>query len=382
MKMGINFCEKMDVVKFFITNIVSTKRSASLGFAASCILVLLYGCAVESESDQFSAQYVDEASCRTCHQNEYELWLGSHHDLAMQDVSDQTVLANFKNTSFEHFGVTTRFYRDGDQFLVNTEGPDGLMADYQIKYVFGVEPLQQYLVEFPNGRLQCLTIAWDTKNNRWYSLYPDEKIDPDDPLHWTGLYQTWNHMCAACHTTNLRKNYNLNEDKYETEWSRGDVGCQACHGPGMRHIEWAKTDTAASGEARQLSHNYGILTEFKNNTERQVAACAPCHSRQQKIKEGGHHGKPLMDHFLPSLLREGLYYADGQILEEVYVYGSFVQSKMYHAGVRCTDCHDPHSSKLVKVGNELCVQCTCLYLYWWFFLLRQLNTACLGRGLL
>jgi predicted CXXCH cytochrome family protein len=60
---------------------------------------------------------------------------------------------------------------------------------------------------------------------------------------------------------------------------------------------------------------------------------------------------------MPALLREDLYHPDGQILDEVYVYGSFVQSKMYRAGVRCTDCHNPHNLNLKAQGNALCVQC-------------------------
>ena len=308
--------EKIITFHQLTASIVSSESGALLGRAASCILVFLGGCAFEPESNQFNDQYVDEASCHACHQKEYKLWLGSNHDLAMQDVSEQTVLADFNNTSFEHFGITTRFYRNGEQFWVNTEGPDGLMADYPVKYVIGVEPLQQYLVEFPNGKLQCLTVAWDTKNNSWYSLYPDEEIGPDDPLHWTGLYQTWNHMCAACHTMNLRKNYVLDEDIYETEWSQGDVGCQACHGPGKQHVEWTKMDTAAIVRAKPSYPSYGIFTELKNNSERQIEACAPCHSRRQKINEDAHHGKPLTDH-LSSLDAKTLHERQEKLYERV-----------------------------------------------------------------
>ena len=104
----------------------------------------------------------------------------------------------------------------------------------------GYEPLQQYLIEFPGGRLQCLTVAWDTEQERWYHLYPDERIVADDALHWTGRYQTWNHMCAYCNTTDLRKNYDAATDSYSTTWAELGAGCESCHGPGEEHVSWAE----------------------------------------------------------------------------------------------------------------------------------------------
>ena len=158
----------------------------------------------------------------------------------MQVASEETVLGDFNDGTLTHFGVTTRFHRRGSRFLVNTEGPDGKMTDYEIKYTFGVEPLQQYLIEFPGGRLQSLTIAWDTQARRWFHLYLDEKIEPGDPLHWTGRYQNWNLMCAECHTTDYQKGYDLQTDSYQSSWKELNVSCQACHGPGEEHSKWAR----------------------------------------------------------------------------------------------------------------------------------------------
>jgi predicted CXXCH cytochrome family protein len=58
-----------------------------------------------------------------------------------------------------------------------------------------------------------------------------------------------------------------------------------------------------------------------------------------------------------ALVDPGLYHADGQILEETYEYGSFLQSRMYAAGVTCSDCHEPHTARLRAAGNDLCTQC-------------------------
>ncbi|MBW2657511.1 MAG: tetratricopeptide repeat protein, partial [Deltaproteobacteria bacterium] len=277
-----------------------------------------------------------------------------HHDLAMDEANEKSVLGDFDNARFEYFDVTSRFYRQNGRFFVHTRGPDGRMDDYEIKYTFGVYPLQQYLVPFPGGRLQCLPIAWDAKEEKWYHLYPDAPLDPGDWLYWTNAGQNWNGMCAECHSTNLEKNYDLKTDSYHTSWSEIDVSCEACHGPGSLHVAWSEMPDMA----RPKTENYRLVVKTSGiNSRTQVELCAPCHARRAILGDYTHAEPDLMDTMLPSMLTEELYFADGQILEEVYVYGSFTQSKMYGRDVRCSDCHDVHSLKTVKAGNGLCLQC-------------------------
>ena len=298
--------------------------------------------------------FVGAQKCAECHQSEYNNWRGSHHDLAMDETNDSTVLGNFDDAVFERFGVTSRFYRKDGRFFVHTQGPAGEMGDFEIKYTFGVYPLQQYLVPFPAGRLQCLPIAWDVKEKKWYHLYPDAPIDPTDWLYWTNAGQNWNGMCAECHSTNLKKNYDFASDSYRTTWSQIDVSCEACHGPGSDHVKWAELPDMA----RPFAENYRLLVKTSGiDSREQVELCAPCHARRAILGDYTHAEPDLMDTMLPSLLNEDLYFSDGQILEEVYVYGSFTQSKMYARDVRCSDCHDVHSIKTVKDGNALCLQC-------------------------
>jgi len=303
---------------------------------------------------QPEAAFVGGQKCAECHQSEFDKWRGSHHDLAMDEANEKSVLGDFDNARFEFFDVTSRFYRRDGRFFVHTRGPGGKMGDFEIKYTFGAYPLQQYLVAFPGGRLQCLPIAWDVKENQWFHLYPDAPIDPGDWLYWTNAGQNWNGMCAECHSTNLKKNYDLNTDSYQTTWSEIDVSCEACHGPGSRHAAWAELPAMA----RPQTKNYRLVVKTSGiNSRAQVELCAPCHSRRAILGDYTHAEADLMDSLLPSLLNAGLYYVDGQILEEVYVYGSFTQSKMYGREVRCSDCHDVHSIKTVKSGNALCLQC-------------------------
>ncbi len=336
-------------------------------------------------------RFVGAVVCSECHREEYDLWRGSHHDLAMQPATPATVLGDFDDARFEHLGDTTTFFRQGDRFMVNTEGPDGRNHAYEIAYTFGVEPLQQYLIRFPGGRYQALGICWDNRpasegGRRWFHLYHDEKIEHDDVLHWTGLNQNWNYMCAECHSTNLRRNYDPEAGSYRTTWTSIDVSCESCHGPGARHVTWARSyvnsdvnsDVNTDEEADDASGDMGLLVRLKGappgrwmlnpdtmHYERkpplasraQLEACAPCHSRRHVISDGDYQGKPLLDTHQPAILSQPVYEADGQIRDEVYVYGSFLQSLMYRKGVRCTDCHEPHGLELHATGNALCAQC-------------------------
>jgi tetratricopeptide (TPR) repeat protein len=298
--------------------------------------------------------FMGSLKCAECHDKEYETWKGSHHDNAMDVASDKTVLGDFNNAMFNNNGVITRFYKKGARFFVHTQGDEGKMKEYEITHTFGFFPLQQYLIPFNGGRLQCLPIAWDAREKRWYDLNQGTKINPDDWLYWTKAGQNWNGMCAECHSTNLKKNFNIKSNTYNTTWTDIDVGCESCHGPGFSHVIWAETPDM--GRADVYNYNLKVKTSDISSKEL-VNQCAPCHSRRAILGDYTHSEPDLLDVMLPSLLTPELYYNDGQILEEVYEYGSFTQSKMYHRDVKCSDCHDVHSIKPIKKGNELCLTC-------------------------
>ena len=301
-----------------------------------------------------TASFVGSEACRDCHRNEFEKWKGSHHQLAMGEASEKTVLGDFNDSAFSLFGVTSRFYKKNGKFMVLTQGPEGEMKEYEITHTFGWYPLQQYLIPFPGGRLQCLPIAWDSKGKLWFHLYPDRRLSTDDWLYWTQNGQNWNAMCAECHSTDLRKNYDIKTDTYKTTWSEISVGCEACHGPGSDHVAWA--NLPAMGRPSVANAALSVKTSGLTSN-RQLQLCAPCHSRRMSLDDNIHFHADFLDYGIPQLLSAGMYFSDGQILDEVYVYGSFVQSKMHAREVRCSDCHDVHSIKRIKKGNELCLQC-------------------------
>jgi tetratricopeptide (TPR) repeat protein len=304
-----------------------------------------------------NAHYVGRDTCAQCHQKEHSLWLGSDHDRAMEIASEASVLGDFNDASFTYQGVTTRFFKRDGKFMVNTEGPDGQHHDYEVKYTFGVRPLQQYMVEFPDGRVQVLRESWDTENKKWFFVTPpdvtNERILPGDPFHWTGITQNWNVTCADCHSTNVHKNYNPKTDSYKTSFEEIDVSCEECHGPGSVHVGLAKSWSPTWD--REVG--YGLPALKEKHLDTQIETCAKCHARRRQIHEDFRPGKPMLDYYDPFLLDDGLYHANGNILDEVYEYGSFMQSKMHANHVRCSDCHDPHSLKLKFQGNALCTQC-------------------------
>ena len=309
----------------------------------------------ESTTPPAESGFADNDTCAGCHRAEFEAWMGSDHQLAMQVADENSILGDFDDASITIDGVKSRFFRRDGRFWVNTAGADGVHADYPIAFVFGVRPVQQYLVAMPGGRLQCLVATWDDVEKRWYDLYPGETIKPGDPYHWTGRYQNWNLMCAECHSTDLRENYDLTSDTYATTWAEINVSCQACHGPGHAHIQWAQSGQETDGES---AGGHGLAVDYAaGDGAYQVETCARCHARRRRVSGEDAHGKPLLDDFMPALLRQDLYHPDGQILDEVYVYGSFVQSPMYREGVRCSDCHDPHSLELLAEGNGVCTSC-------------------------
>lgn len=334
------------------------------GIVATLVIVLViplqmlkYYLLKEPNADRFPT-FTGSNSCIECHRIEYNLWKSSDHYNSMDTASERSVSGDFNGVTFQSGGIVSRFYKKDGGYYVNTAGQEGKMTDYEILYTFGVRPLQQYLVETEPGRLQCLNLAWDTEKKRWFSLsdavYAGQEIKPDDWLYWTNLGQNWNGMCADCHSTDLKKGLDPKSMKFNTTWSDINVGCESCHGPGSAHIEWAKLPEGN----RPADVNTMLVVKTSDLNNRQyVDECARCHSRRSVLSDFDYRSQEYMDYFIPEPAVEPFYYVDGQIREEDYEYTSFLQSKMFMKGVRCSDCHNAHSLQFVKEGNGLCLQC-------------------------
>ena len=346
---------------------------------AGSVMLLLPAPGRGSRSGPLPPRYVGARACEDCHAEEAQRWRGSHHDLAMQEAGERTVLGDFADVRFSQGGVNARLFRKSGEHRVRTEGPDGRSAEFPIAYTFGVEPIQQYLVPLAAGRFQVLGVAWDSRpaaagGGRWFAPFP-EAAGHRHPLHWTKPSQNWNSGCSDCHSTNVRKGFRLRDNLFITTFSEIDVACEACHGAGSRHVEWAR---AARARGRSAGKDPGLIVRFSERSERrwalnetsgtarlveaadtasEVETCARCHATRRLLSEDATPGRLLQQSHRPALLEEGLYFADGQTRDEPFTWGSFLQSRMYAAGVRCADCHDAHDLKLRAEGDAVCLAC-------------------------
>jgi predicted CXXCH cytochrome family protein len=302
--------------------------------------------------------YVGSDKCTDCHSEAAAAWQGSHHQLAWTMPGPDTVIADFDGTSFTHDGSTTQFSETEGEYRMTITERDGSVTQYPVHSVAGIEPLQQYLLETEDGRLQSNDIVWDAEKKEWYTLYPDQDLPLGDGLHWTGSYKTWNARCAECHATDYQRNFGQRTQKYASTQAEIGVGCEACHGPASAHLDWAAGRAIAKSSIDLNELGLTISLTPDAGAEVQIQQCAGCHSRRESFGNGNPiPGTPFHDAYNLSPLRPGLYHNDGQILDEVYVYGSFLLSKMYAKGVTCTNCHEPHSSEFKVEGNGLCTQC-------------------------
>ncbi|HET9716085.1 MAG TPA: tetratricopeptide repeat protein [Pseudolabrys sp.] len=374
---------------------VSPLRIAVTSVAAGFIVVLSFGLfatrvpmfQVVQQTGQRAAEFVGSETCAGCHRVEAALWHHSQHKHAMDHATEQSVLGDFHDATFYYYGVRSRFFRKDGKYWVETDGPGGKLATFQVRYTFGVDPLQQYLIEFPDGRVQALSIAWDARpkekgGQRWFHLYPGENIRHDDVLHWTKLNQNWNFMCAECHSTGLRKNYDAERDRYATTWREISVGCEACHGQGSNHVAWARARDSWWPFGQQDDRSKGLRVRFDervgvtwthdpasgyvrrnlpvNLLRTEVETCGRCHARRSELSEYWAPGRWLQEtHAIGVPLARDVYWPDGQMRDvvEAYNYVPFKQSKMFAAGVTCSNCHDPHSSKQRIAGEGVCLQC-------------------------
>jgi predicted CXXCH cytochrome family protein len=324
--------------------------------------------------DENGIEFVTSAVCASCHQVQYDDWLQSQHRHAMEHADDMSVRGDFDDAVVVRDDETVTFHRDGDAFRITVEGADGQVSGHEVLYAFGWDPLQQYLIAQSDGRLQAFDIAWDTEQSRWFDLYPDEIAAPGDPFHWQGLQQNWNFMCADCHSTGLVRNYDPATDSFATTWAEETIGCESCHGAGGAHVGWAEgrslpadMDPASMGLLVDVATPEGAWLVADGNaiahwegpprTSTQLAVCGSCHARRRLLGDMVVPGTSMLDAFIPSLLDADLYRPDGRQEDEVYILGSFLQSKMAAAGVVCSDCHQPHSARLVAQGNAVCTQC-------------------------
>ena len=333
--------------------------NARLFLVAGILCAISANAIAQTAGEGATPRFVTSGVCASCHEDVMSKWRSSHHAWAWRNPNDKTVLGDFEDAIFEHKGVLTRFTRQQGVYFVETDDGEGHSRKFEVIGTAGIAPLQQYLVETEPGRVQVLDVAWDDVDKRWYHLYPDLDLTYKDGLHWTGPYKNWNARCAECHATNFEKNYAPLSRSYSSTQAEIGVGCEACHGPGEAHVAWVNNASALDQTAWSGVNARGLTIAFQaSDAKTEIQQCASCHSRREPLGSVSPlPGTPFHDAYRLALLRDGLYHPDGQIRDEVYVYGSFLQSRMYASGVRCSNCHEPHSGALRATGNAVCTQC-------------------------
>ena len=324
------------------------QNKAPINYPAS--LENMSASAVRPDESNVYAAYGRSASCEKCHEEAFADWKSSNHGLAERQLMAAKDDAAFIPTrSFTLGTQTTTVRTNAGHYQLITAGLQTNSEVFTVERVLANMPLRQMLIPFPGGRLQATEVAWDPRSNQWFDVYGNEDRKPGEWGHWTGRGMNWNSMCAVCHNTRLHKRYDIATDSYHTTMVENAVGCEACHGPLKDHNVW------------QLGHEGQSLpdpTIHKLTRDQMVDTCAACHSRRAELTADFKPGDRYWDHFQLSIVDESdLFYPDGQIHDEDYEFTAFLGSRMYNHGVRCMDCHNPHTMKTRLPGNLLCMTC-------------------------
>ncbi|MEO8615363.1 MAG: HEAT repeat domain-containing protein [Luteolibacter sp.] len=349
---------KITVIRLLLGGLALT--AAGLGvwrFAApapvkkTAASLVLQDAPILEPEDKVRARYAGSESCRACHAPEFEKWQRSNHGLAERNFNPE-----MDNRAFEprqtlvHGNDTSEAFLDARGLAkILTIGLDKQRHAYQPVRVIGNNPLLQFLIPAPGGRMQTCDVSLDPAKNEWFDVYGNEERNPGDWGHWTGQGMNWNAMCAACHNTRLRKNYEPRTNSYHTSMVEMSVGCEACHGPMKDHVEWQKKPPVGASKDPTLKK----LTRYQ-----MLETCGACHARRSELTGDLIPSESFYDHFSLTVTDEtDTFHPDGQIRDEDYEFTSFLSSRMHAVGVRCIDCHDPHTGNRLAPGNQLCMNC-------------------------
>lgn len=288
--------------------------------------------------------------CAKCHEHEHYICAApgkaAHHTLANRALPSKIDDRAFDSREFVHSGVKYMFYKEGGECKVSAEDlKSGKKSFYTAKMAIGLDPLIQYVVEGKNGAYQVLSAAYDPKKDEFFDVFNNEPSAPGDWGHWLSGGMNWNSNCAYCHTTDFRKNFKVGDNSYHSGFSAHGVSCLQCHDALPKDCKHS-----------ELSE----LAERPSPAER-MYACAVCHSRREQLKDEKFKAESdFYDYFRPILpVQDGIYYPDGKVRDENFMFSSFMMCRQYQAGLTCLDCHDRHALKTVRPvdKNELCLNC-------------------------
>ena len=289
------------------------------------------------------ATYVGAAVCRQCHREIHNGWKSTMHPYKFQPVSPGAVVGDFrKSNRITTDGKTITMIEKDGEYFVKTAGPGKKEHPYKVKYLIGGFWKQLYVTEFPNGELHILPAMWIVKTQTWQvSKYWSDTI-----------YQ---YACLGCHSTGPQINYDESRHAFKTTWADFGVACEACHGPGSRHV--------AAEEGDEFST---ILNPAKiPDPARAAMVCGSCHIRGSS--PDGKLGYPLGykpgDHLNFMFDEKPQLHPDDSSRANRQQYIDWKKSGHARAGINCWDCHYSHRkgnanrSQTKLPGSSLCRSC-------------------------
>lgn len=298
--------------------------------------VVLAGCSREPEDEH---AYVGSRSCRECHERFYKLWEPSHHGKAMQPYTDGFAKAELTAQSNAIAIGEVQFkavLSPGDGYVLET-GPDGTRK-YDIKHAMGGKNVYFFLTEMERGRLQVLPISYDVDSGEWFdttaSMVRHLGVTEDEALHWTDPMLTFNTSCFNCHVSQLRKNYDLATDTYQTVWREPGISCETCHGPSSEHNRVCREAKGA------VPADLKVLSWKALSPEQRNDACNVCHAKAAPITPAFNPGDRFFDHFDLTCFEDRDFYPDGRDLGENYTMTGWMMNPCAKQGkLDCIHCH-------------------------------------------
>ncbi len=331
--------------------------------------------------DLSQVAYVGSESCRACHQDQFAHWSQSHHHKMTQPATPEAVVGDFNNATYTYQGVTSRMFRRGDEFFMETLDPSGRMGVAKIVRTVGSRRFQQYVTQV-GTTFYRLPIAWNIEKKYWFNLQ-GLFLHPDLPdfSHHTSV---WNNNCIFCHNVKGKPGMDLKTGQFtNTRVEELGIGCEACHGPGKLHVEKNQAFGWTWLRRQARADDPTIVNQAKRDKRTNTQVCGHCHGQRlpveiNNIREIMAKGDPytpgedLSKYYRPLDITAKVgdysfaprFYPDGTPRLTAYEYQGLLMSKCHTEGnMTCVSCHDVHKGRQQSLmhdemrGNKSCTQC-------------------------
>lgn len=328
-------------------------------------LLLIVSCLNKKEKVTDESGYSGSESCKGCHPKFHELWSTSHHGLAMQPITKAFIADKISLGQEEIFMENAHYQAIAeDSLLFIEERKDGATKKYEVLWALGGKNTYYFLTPWEGGRLQTLPLAYNVNTKQWYNN-PESAIrhfpnrtEEDQALRWTDVQYTFNTSCYSCHVSQLRNNFDLTSNTYQTHWKEVGINCETCHGPSGEHVR-----VCTEAKEGTVPEDLKIIMTSKFTADQHNWSCAPCHAKMTPITESYMPGDNYFNNYDLTTLENPDFYPDGRDLGENYTYTSWEMSECAISGqMHCVTCHTSSGryrfkSDINAEANKACASC-------------------------